>query len=135
MIPASRYHDEQGIRFNVSFAPQLPPLKAGEKRRANAKAQPIPGAFYAHEDSDFAEILDMAFEAAKQDTSTMGFKIVGGNLRTERFKALWTISRTNNKNMSLTNAKEFYDMIAQAEQHAKHEVKLDIEELPVCLPL
>ncbi|KAJ7906889.1 hypothetical protein B0H13DRAFT_1880199 [Mycena leptocephala] len=81
----SEYNDGRGIRIVANFQPQLPLLAPGEKRRANARAPLINRTIYVHEKSEFAEVLDAVFVAVGWNEQTLGFKIVGEALRTNRF--------------------------------------------------
>ncbi|KAJ7824216.1 hypothetical protein B0H13DRAFT_1857410 [Mycena leptocephala] len=85
--------------------PQLPPLKPGEKRRSNARADKIKRSLYLH------------------------FKIVAEELCTSRFKVNWSISRTEYKDMQLATVDDFDEMVKQVTTKAKAVVALGVTGL------
>ncbi|KAJ7138974.1 hypothetical protein C8R44DRAFT_727098 [Mycena epipterygia] len=114
--PESQYNDGAGIKYMIAFQPTHPPLDLQEKsRRKNAKLPDLVNAFTSmHEDSPLDEVLNAVFEAIDHDERTLSYKIVGGNLRTDRFTLTWTIAQTTFKKMQLTMSKHFDDMKEQA---------------------
>ncbi|KAJ6630940.1 hypothetical protein B0H10DRAFT_1773239 [Mycena sp. CBHHK59/15] len=58
----------------------------------------------------------------------MKFKIVSGNLRSTHFSVKWTVNRSVCKDMQLMMERHYDDLIEEATQKAKPEVKLQIDE-------
>ncbi|KAG1828911.1 hypothetical protein EV424DRAFT_1536129 [Suillus variegatus] len=58
----SMYNNGKGITVSMAFTPLLPPPATGEKRRKNAKSQPINRALFIHEDLTLENLLDTTFE-------------------------------------------------------------------------
>lgn len=129
MCAESELNDGQGTRYVVTFQPQFPLPKPGEKRRrVNARAPKVNRSFHAHEKSSLGEFLEAAVYAVDRDETTLGFKIVGTALRTTKFTAVWTIPRTTFKDMQLASTQDYSEMVKQAMEKAKAEVKLEITE-------
>ncbi|KAJ7627430.1 hypothetical protein FB45DRAFT_1029776 [Roridomyces roridus] len=127
----SEYNDGKGIHYIINLHPQLPPPAPNEKRRVNARAPTVNSNFYAHEASCFAEILDEAIKAVDRDETTLNFKIVKNELRTDRFTLTYTIARTSFKDMQLKNETAFKALLDAAKEKAKPEAKLDMYESPL----
>ncbi|KAJ7100850.1 hypothetical protein B0H15DRAFT_944138 [Mycena belliarum] len=102
----------------------------GKKRRRNAKAPALSSTAYAHEKVTFAQLLDTAISAIGRDSQTMDFKIVGGRLRTSHFSVIYSIpGRSPLKNMQLTTAAHYKELVDEAETKGKPECKLHITEI------
>ncbi|KAJ6461967.1 hypothetical protein DFH09DRAFT_865134, partial [Mycena vulgaris] len=125
----SEYNDGQGIKYVTYFQPILAPLKVGEKRRKGKRADLINCTTYVHENSSFAEVLDAAITSVGRNSQTMKFKIVGGDLRTATFSAVYSIPRTNLKKMQLASDTHFAGMVKDACKKSSPEIKLEITEM------
>ncbi|KAJ7034291.1 hypothetical protein C8F04DRAFT_1102156 [Mycena alexandri] len=124
----SEYNDGAGVKYIIKFKPQLPPLQPNEKRRSNAKADTVNCSAFVHEKAPMSDFLDAIILAIGRDEQTMKFKIVSETLRTTRFKATWTISRTDYQNMQLSSEAGYKELVEQAVKKAKVEAKLEIVE-------
>ncbi|KAJ7820391.1 hypothetical protein B0H14DRAFT_3735691 [Mycena olivaceomarginata] len=106
-LPVSEYNDGQGIKYVVTFHPTLPPLKASEKRRRNARAEAIKSSTYVHEKFSLAELRTTAF--------TIKYSIPG---------------RSALKDMQLTTTGHYDELSKEAVKKGSPEVKLEITEDP-----
>ncbi|KAF8184060.1 hypothetical protein K438DRAFT_1766506 [Mycena galopus ATCC 62051] len=88
--PESEYNDGKGVQYIISLQTLPPPLKAGKKRRKNAKIDPINHMIYAHEEEPFADVLEAAIKGVSYE-NTLRFKVVACNLHTLNFTVTWTI--------------------------------------------
>ncbi|KAJ7709173.1 hypothetical protein B0H16DRAFT_1703926 [Mycena metata] len=131
----SEYNDAKGIKYHITFQPQLPLQGPNDKkRRANARADTINRSTYIHEKAPYSEFLDDAIKAIGRDERTMDFKIVGDDLRTTRFKFTWTITRTDYKNMQLSSEADYKELVTETAKRAKVEAKLEITEFELEAP-
>lgn len=127
----SQYNDGKGIKYIVALKPLLPPQKPGEKRRKNAKADPINQTIFQHEDNALAQLLEAAIEAVGYD-QILRFKVVADQLRAENFTVTWTIPRTEFQKMQLKSTDHYDDMITAALAKAAPTVKLELKQFEVC---
>jgi hypothetical protein len=125
----SEYNDGKGIHYVISFQPQLPPLRPGEKRRSNARAEKMKCSIYLHEALSLGEVLEAIIGAIERNDQSMKFKIVGKQLCMSRFKIIWSITCTDYKDMELRNTDDFDEMVKQVLEKAKPVVALVVTEL------
>lgn len=128
----SAYNEGKGARYTTTLLAILPPAN-GKKQRANAAKPKLTGkAFYASEDCDLEEFLDLACFSVKglgNSTVAWTYKIVAHDLRTSSFKISWSMrSKTGGL---IENVEGYEDMIEQL-KGTKGDVKLILEELVVC---
>ncbi|KAJ6552116.1 hypothetical protein DFH09DRAFT_1319504 [Mycena vulgaris] len=101
-VPESEYNEGLGIKYIVTFQPKHPPIKAGQKRRKGTKLPPkLNSTFHLHEQSPIAEMIDSAIKCVNLDERTLRYKIIGGDLRTNKFSITWTLRGTDFKDMQL----------------------------------
>ncbi|KAI0046778.1 hypothetical protein FA95DRAFT_1493450, partial [Auriscalpium vulgare] len=124
----SEYNDGKGIRFCLTYIPVLPALKAGEKRRKNAKPKPINCVFYSHEDSGLLGLLARAFSTALGNDDYLISMNRDGELRDTRHTVSYTIPRSTSKDMRITSVADYDELIEQVTKKDKPEVKLTISE-------
>ncbi|KAJ7867821.1 hypothetical protein B0H13DRAFT_1897408 [Mycena leptocephala] len=127
----SEYNEGKGINYVITFQPQLPPLQPNEKRRSNARAEPIKRSIYLHEKSILAELLEATITAIGRngpDDKSMLFKIVNKELRTTRFNVTWSIARTEHKKMQLASVDDYDELVKQVCNKAKPVATLEIRE-------
>ncbi|KAI0039070.1 hypothetical protein FA95DRAFT_1451539, partial [Auriscalpium vulgare] len=129
----SEYNDGKGIRYTLTFIPVLPPAKTGEKRRKNAKPQPINRVFYAHEYCGLLSLLACAFAAALgADHDDLPFSLNrDGDLQGTRYQVSYTIPRSNSKDIRVSSVADYEELVDQAKEKAKPEVKLTVCEAAV----
>ncbi|KAJ7894598.1 hypothetical protein B0H14DRAFT_3646280 [Mycena olivaceomarginata] len=130
----SEYHHGQGINYVVKFDPQLPPLKPGEKRRANARVEKLKRSIYVHEKAEFPEVLNTAIAAVGRNgrnDQSMHYKIVATELRTTRFKVTWTIACSDYQGMELATENDFKEMVKKVIDTPRVTVTLELKELPL----
>lgn len=128
------YHNGKGITVSVTFTLLLPPPATGEKRRKNAKSQPINRAFFIHEDSTLRNLLDTTFEQYDlSDKMMYGIGNRSGLLAPTNFTITYTILRTNYKNIILGNLSDFTTIMEEVKEHRSPAFKLTIVETKVCI--
>ncbi|KAJ7883888.1 hypothetical protein B0H14DRAFT_3746151 [Mycena olivaceomarginata] len=130
-LPVSEYNEGQGIKYVVTFHPTLPPLKASEKRRRNARAEAIKSSTYVHEKLSLAEVIEACILAIGRDPQLLQFKVVGTQLRTTAFTIKYSIpGRSALKDMQLTTTGHYDELSKEAVKKGSPEVKLEITEDP-----
>ncbi|KAJ7795563.1 hypothetical protein B0H14DRAFT_3553982 [Mycena olivaceomarginata] len=130
-LPASEYNEGQGIKYVVTFHPTLPPPKASEKRRRNARAEAIKSSTYVHEKLSLAEVIEACILAIGRDPQLLQFKVVGTQLRTTAFTIKYSIpGRSALKDMQLTTTTHYDELSKEAVKKGSPEVKLEITEDP-----
>ncbi|KAJ7698478.1 hypothetical protein B0H14DRAFT_3528856 [Mycena olivaceomarginata] len=130
-LPVSEYNEGQGIKYVVTFHPTLPPPKASEKRRRNARAEAIKSSTYVHEKLSLAEVIEACILAIGRDPQLLQFKVVGTQLRTTAFTIKYSIpGRSALKDMQLTTTTHYDELSKEAVKKGSPEVKLEITEDP-----
>jgi hypothetical protein len=125
----SEYNDGQGIKYVITFHPTLPPLKASEKRRRNARAEAIKSSTYVHEKLSLAEVIEACILAIGRDPQLLQFKVVGTQLRTTAFTIKYSIpGHSALKDMQLTTTTHYDELSKEAVKKGSPEVKLEITE-------
>ncbi|KAJ7872645.1 hypothetical protein B0H14DRAFT_2344648 [Mycena olivaceomarginata] len=125
----SEYNEGQGIKYVVTFHPTLPPPKASEKRRRNARAEAIKSSTYVHEKLSLAEVIEACILAIGRDPQLLQFKVVGTQLRTTAFTIKYSIpGRSALKDMQLTTTTHYDELSKEAVKKGSPEVKLEITE-------
>ncbi|KAJ7653555.1 hypothetical protein DFH06DRAFT_1330275 [Mycena polygramma] len=135
-MPDSEYNEHQGIKYMVAFQPTHPPLAPNETRRKNKKLpSTINSVAYIHEGVSFDEMLEQAIRSVgtRCDSRQFRYKIVGGDLRTNAFTAVWTIPRTDFKDMQLVSEKHYDEL--KKEAVAKNDVDPAVKLLITALEL
>jgi hypothetical protein len=126
---ASEYNDGKGIKYVITFWPLLPPVKAGEKRRRNARAEKVKSTTYVHEGASIADVLEAAIIAVGRDSHSLKFKVVAKEIRTAAFSVKYSIpGRSPLKDMLLTSVDHYDELIEEATKKGKPDVLLEITE-------
>ncbi|THU96644.1 hypothetical protein K435DRAFT_858352 [Dendrothele bispora CBS 962.96] len=115
--------------------PIFPPLKTGEKRRANS-AKPVPvqsEPLYIHEASCLQDFLNPVIAALQgkgnlPENLTLSYILVAGRIRSKTFKITWKLTRGGDGPLQSTSG--YSDMIDQAVKKKTPELKITLEELP-----
>ncbi|KAJ6480070.1 hypothetical protein DFH09DRAFT_1465788 [Mycena vulgaris] len=108
-VPESEYNEGLGIKYIVTFQPRHPPIKAGQN---GAKAP------------------NSAIKCVNLDEHILRYKIVDGDLRTNKFSINWTLRGTNFKDIQFRSGTH-YDNLKKETVDAhpdKSTVKLLITE-------
>lgn len=126
---ASEYNDGKGIKYVITFQPILPPVKAGEKRRRNARAEKLKSTTFVHEGASIADVLEAAIIAVGRDPQSLKYKVVARELRTTAFSVKYSIpGRSPLKNMQLTSVDHYDELIGEATKKGNPDVILEITE-------
>ncbi|KAF9243074.1 hypothetical protein BU15DRAFT_59953 [Melanogaster broomeanus] len=123
----SLYNDGKGIQFSVQFTPLPPPVKAGEKRRKNAKAKPINALMYIHEENSFMNFITLCLTKFKR--VELPAALHGGRLVNTPLDMKYTIPHTPLHDIELQSKEDFAEMIEQVTNTAKAAVKVFIDEI------
>ncbi|KAF9231754.1 hypothetical protein BU15DRAFT_32946, partial [Melanogaster broomeanus] len=125
----SLYNDGKGVQFSVQFTPLPPPVKAGEKRRKNAKAKPINALMYIHEENSFMNFITLCLMKFKR--VELPAALHRGRLVNTPLDMKYTIPRTPLHDIELQSNEDFAEMIEQVTNTAKAAVKVFIDEIKV----
>lgn len=119
----SLYNDGKGIQISATLIGALPPLKAGEKRRANAKPPTTTKIIYIHEDTKFTEGLSAIIARAlgRHDLCQGGTGEDGFLLprTSELFSLAFTIPRNNSfKDVEMLSEEDWKTFLDDAAKKA-----------------
>jgi hypothetical protein len=130
--PASIYNDRKGLLFRINFQPLLPPLKEGEKRRKNTRAQTINTAIYLHKGAPLSYLIGMAYQALKCIDLSYTFS-PEGVLEHCDVEMKYTIGKTQFKKVMLESEDDYTMLLEEATKKAAPEIKIHMTELKVHL--
>ncbi|KAJ7897724.1 hypothetical protein B0H14DRAFT_3589786 [Mycena olivaceomarginata] len=125
----SEYNEGQAIKYVVTFHPTLPPLKASEKRRRNARTEAIKSSTYVHEKLLLAEVIEACILAIGRDPQLLQFKVVGTQLCTTAFTIKYSIpGHSALKDVQLITTGHYDELSKEAVKKGSPEVRLEITE-------
>ncbi|KAF8970923.1 hypothetical protein BDZ97DRAFT_1901917 [Flammula alnicola] len=128
----SIHNDGKGIQLSVSFIGLLPPPKAGEKRRANAKPPVTTKVVYVHENSSFIQgLVKILWQSLQRKDLCQGGLDRHGNLREKTaamFSLEYTIPRTQLKDIAMVSEDDWETFLEEAGKKPSAQVKLTIKE-------
>ena len=127
----SMYNDGQGIHYLLKFqamAIAQAVTTPAPKQRLNAHPALMNTTFYAFETEGLAEIIDKALSTVKRPDLAEKFKIVAGDLWAPAFSLDYSIAYTSYKNISLSKAQVYDEMLQQLASKRKSEITLAITE-------
>ncbi|KAI0041495.1 hypothetical protein FA95DRAFT_1464047, partial [Auriscalpium vulgare] len=117
------HNNGKGIKIALTFIPCLPPLKAGEKCRKNAKPKLVNKVFYIDESSTLVGLLGEAFGAVDLEDAT--YRLARDHKLTDaNFTIQYTIPRTTSKDITITGQQDVTELLEEAVQKKNPEVKL-----------
>jgi len=128
----SLHNDNRGIKMTINFTPIPPPLEAGKKRRANAKAPVITKIGYFHEDMGLREFLTKVVTLLKHEYLLEQSHLYSHQTFDENepdsFTATYTVPRKVKDAIQLNDPTDFEQMVHEATSQKSAEIKLSIVE-------
>ena len=132
MITESHYNDGRGIQISVSLIGLIPPAKAGEKRRVNAKPPTTTTVVYIHEKMLFINAIYVIVGRAlnRRDLCRAGGLDHRNYLTPSTpFQLEYTIPRnTSFKDVELRSALDWKTFMEEASKKASPQGKLVVKE-------
>jgi hypothetical protein len=109
------HNNGKGIKVALSFAPLLPPPKAGTKRCKNAKAPVENHILWLHEEDNISHFLDAAIDSVGQaDKLTYSIVNRSGLVDSINFNIKYTIPRSDSKDIHLSYVSDFTRLVDKA---------------------
>jgi len=132
VIIESLYNDGRGVQISVSLIGLLPPVKAGEKRRVNAKPPTTTTVVYIHEEMPFINAIYVIVGRAlnRRDLcKTGGLDHRDRLLPSTPFQMEYSIPRnTSFKDVELRSGADWKTFMEEASKKASPQGKLVVKE-------
>jgi hypothetical protein len=130
--PESLHNDGKGIQITASLIGLVPPPKAGEKRRANAKPPVTTKVVYVHEKITFIKgLVEIMWRQMKRKDLCKGGLDHHGKLNEKSaalFSLEYTIPRTQLKDIELSSERDWETFLSEAGKKPSAQGKLTIKE-------